>query len=92
MHRQLIVAIEAEIGERDFAISASLFGDGESHIIVAFGAQSGAIFGYHCCSFGSLFGITVLMLMGACCQAKLAKIMEFFQQVAADGDGAEILV
>jgi hypothetical protein len=47
MHRQFIVAIEAEIGERDFAISASLLGDGEPHIIVAFGAETGAIFGYH---------------------------------------------
>jgi hypothetical protein len=88
MHRQFIVAIEAKIGQRDFAISASLFGDGEAHIIVAFGAEAGAIFGYHWLHFG----ITVLMLMGARCQARLAKIMEFYRQVAAGGDGAEILV
>jgi hypothetical protein len=47
MHRQLVVAIEAKIGERNFAISGPLFSDSEPHIILAFGAKSGAVFGYH---------------------------------------------
>jgi hypothetical protein len=32
------------------------------------------------------------MLKDACCQATLAKIMEFYPQVADRDDGAEILV
>jgi hypothetical protein len=47
MHRQLIVAIEAKIGERDFAISAALLRDSETHVVIAFGAETSAIFRYH---------------------------------------------
>ena len=78
MHRQLIVAIEAEIGDGNFAISRSLLSDSKPHVIVTFGAEAGAKLGYHV----ALFGTMVLMLNGADCQARIAKLMKSYRQVA----------
>jgi hypothetical protein len=44
MHRQFVVAIETKIGDRDDMEFRPMFGDGEAHIIVTLGTETGAVF------------------------------------------------